>query len=82
VSDDGTDPHHRALAPLAFPQDRGCPYEPPAAYAALRDGPALSRVTLYDGREVWLVTGHGAARALLADQRLSSDRRSPGFPQV
>ncbi|QJS98972.1 cytochrome P450 [Streptomyces asoensis] len=72
----------RAAAPVAFPQDRGCPYEPPAAYAALRDGPALSRVALYDGREVWLVTGHGAARALLADQRLSSDRCRPGFPQL
>ncbi|MEU6283023.1 cytochrome P450 [Streptomyces sp. NPDC047028] len=66
--------------PVAFPQDRTCPYHPPTAYAPMRDGRALSRVTLYDGREVWLVTGHAAARALLSDPRLSSDRRRAGFP--
>jgi hypothetical protein len=40
----------------------------------------LSRVTLYDGREVWVVTGRDAASELLVDQRLSSDRLNPGFP--
>ncbi|MEU0334348.1 cytochrome P450 [Streptomyces sp. NPDC006193] len=67
-------------APVAFPQDRTCPYHPPTGYAPLRDGRPLSRVTLYDGREVWVVTSHTAARALLADPRLSTDRRHPGFP--
>lgn len=66
--------------PVAFPQDRTCPYHPPAGYAPLRDGRALSRVTLFDGREVWAVTGHATARALLADPRLSSNRRHPDFP--
>ncbi|SEE14142.1 pentalenic acid synthase [Streptomyces misionensis] len=66
--------------PVAFPQDRTCPYHPPTGYAPLREQRPLSRVTLYDGREVWLVTGHTAARALLADPRLSSDRRRPEFP--
>ncbi|MER6025913.1 cytochrome P450 [Streptomyces sp. NPDC001851] len=66
--------------PVAFPQDRTCPYHPPTGYAPLRDGRALSRVTLFDGREVWAVTAHATARALLADPRLSSDRRRPGFP--
>ncbi|QLJ03354.1 cytochrome P450 [Streptomyces sp. NEAU-sy36] len=66
--------------PVAFPQDRTCPYHPPTGYAPLREQRPLSRVTLYDGREVWLVTGHAAARALLADPRLSSDRRRPEFP--
>ncbi|MBX7548523.1 cytochrome P450 [Streptomyces sp. NPDC048665] len=66
--------------PVAFPQDRTCPYHPPTGYAPLRDGRALSRVTLFDGREVWAVTGHAAARALLSDPRLSSDRRRPEFP--
>ncbi|MEU8033073.1 cytochrome P450 [Streptomyces sp. NPDC049099] len=66
--------------PVAFPQDRTCPYHPPTGYAPLRDGHALSRVTLFDGREVWAVTAHATARALLADPRLSSDRRRPGFP--
>ncbi|MEU5539141.1 cytochrome P450 [Streptomyces sp. NPDC020362] len=66
--------------PVAFPQDRTCPYHPPTGYAPLREGRALARATLFDGREVWLVTGHTAARALLADPRLSSDRTRPGFP--
>ncbi|MFE2077873.1 cytochrome P450 [Streptomyces misionensis] len=66
--------------PVAFPQDRTCPYHPPTGYAPLRERRPLARVTLYDGREVWLVTGHAAARALLADPRLSSDRRRAEFP--
>jgi pentalenic acid synthase len=65
---------------VAFPQDRTCPYHPPQAYEPLRDARPLSRVTLYDGRSVWAVTGHGVARELLADPRLSSDRRTAGFP--
>ncbi|MEU1010018.1 cytochrome P450 [Streptomyces sp. NPDC005890] len=66
--------------PVAFPQDRTCPYHPPTGYDPLRDGRPLSRVTLYDGREVWVVTAHATARTLLADPRLSTERRRPGFP--
>ncbi|MFF9795585.1 cytochrome P450 [Streptomyces bacillaris] len=63
-----------------FPQDRGCPYHPPAGYAPLREGRPLSRVALFDGRPVWAVTGHALARRLLADPRLSTDRTHPDFP--
>ncbi|MFJ9817595.1 cytochrome P450 [Streptomyces sp. NPDC101151] len=66
--------------PVAFPQDRTCPFDPPTGYDPLRDGQGLSRVTLFDGREVWAVTDHATARALLADPRLSTDRTRPGFP--
>ncbi|GHH00630.1 cytochrome P450 [Streptomyces lanatus] len=65
---------------VAFPQNRTCPYHPPTAYDPLRDTRPLARITLYDGRPVWLVTGHALARTLLADPRLSSDRGRPGFP--
>ncbi|GAA2274386.1 cytochrome P450 [Streptomyces ruber] len=68
--------------PVAFPQSRTCPYHPPAAYDPLRADRPLARVTLYDGRPVWLVSGHAAARSLLADPRLSSDRNRPGFPMT
>ncbi|MFD8737386.1 cytochrome P450 [Streptomyces sp. NPDC059618] len=71
-----------AVAPVAFPQDRVCPYHPPTAYTPLREGRPLSRLSLFDGRVVWVVTGHGAARELLADPRLSSDRTRPEFPAV
>jgi len=66
--------------PVAFPQDRTCPYHPPTAYDPLRDGRPLARITLYDGRPAWLVTGHAVARTLLTDPRLSSDRTRPDFP--
>ncbi|MGW3284941.1 cytochrome P450 [Streptomyces sp. NPDC001002] len=66
--------------PVAFPQDRTCPYHPPTAYDPLRADRPLTRITLYDGKKAWLVTGHTLARSLLADQRLSSDRSHPDFP--
>ncbi|MFE2474420.1 cytochrome P450 [Streptomyces sp. NPDC059389] len=65
---------------VAFPQDRTCPYHPPAAYDPLRRSRPLSRVTLFDGRSVWVVTGHAEARALLSDGRLSADRNNAAFP--
>lgn len=68
--------------PVPFPQDRTCPYHPPAGYAPLREQRPLARVSLYDGRGVWLVTGHAAARALLSDPRLSADRTRPDFPML
>ncbi|MBT2385336.1 cytochrome P450 [Streptomyces sp. ISL-11] len=79
-----TDTGIRSTTPSApaFPRDRTCPYQPPADYDELTaDGP-LTRVTLYDGRVVWLVTGHTEARALLTDPRVSTDRQNPAFPVV
>lgn len=66
--------------PVAFPQDRTCPYQPPPAYGPLRAAHPLTRVLLFDGRPAWLVTGHAAARALLNDARLSTDRTHPDYP--
>ncbi|WP_328660751.1 cytochrome P450 [Streptomyces sp. NBC_00334] len=66
--------------PVAFPQDRTCPYQPPPGYDPLRATRPLARITLFDGRPAWLVTGHTAARRLLADQRLSTDRTRDDFP--
>ncbi|MFJ9623755.1 cytochrome P450 [Streptomyces sp. NPDC101181] len=84
---DPRDPHDLAPAPAAtpdaptaFPQDRGCPYHPPAGYDALREERPISRVSLFDGRPVWAVTGHALSRRLLADPRLSTDRTHPDFP--
>lgn len=67
---------------IAFPQDRTCPYHPPTAYDPLRETRPLSRISLFDGRAVWVVTGHATARELLADPRLSSDRTLPTFPAL
>ncbi|MFG2718957.1 cytochrome P450 [Streptomyces sp. NPDC048416] len=67
----------------AFPADRTCPYQLPDTYRQLRDEPdALRPVTLYDGRRAWVVTKHEAARTLLADPRLSSNRTDTRFPNT
>ncbi|WP_326694601.1 cytochrome P450 [Streptomyces sp. NBC_01267] len=68
---------------VSFPQDRTCPYHPPTGYRLPDDGQQpLTAATLFDGRRVWLVTGHAEARALLVDRRLSSDRENPAFPRI
>ncbi|MWA14383.1 cytochrome P450 [Streptomyces sp. BA2] len=66
--------------PVAFPQDRTCPYHPPESYEPLREARPLSRARLFDGRSVWVVTGQGTARDLLVDPRLSADRENEAFP--
>ncbi|MFI1016599.1 cytochrome P450 [Streptomyces sp. NPDC020965] len=67
---------------VAFPQNRSCPYAPPTEYEPLLGSGPLSRVTLYDGRSVWAITGHTLARQLLADPRVSSDRENMAFPMT
>ncbi|WP_406016298.1 cytochrome P450 [Streptomyces sp. NBC_00984] len=64
----------------AYPMDRTCPYRMPPGYASLRERRPLSRVTLDDGREVWLISGNAEGRALLRDPRLSSNTSRLGFP--
>ncbi|MEU3656315.1 cytochrome P450 [Streptomyces sp. NPDC032161] len=66
---------------IPFPQNRTCPYHPPTEYRdAQRDDQPVFPVRLFDGRTVWMVTGHAEARSLLVDPRLSSDRENPSFP--
>ncbi|MFF2021993.1 cytochrome P450 [Streptomyces sp. NPDC058171] len=67
---------------FSYPQDRTCPYQPSPGYQDIgRNGP-LHQVELWDGRAIWMVTGHAAARKLLADPRLSADRSRDDFPVV
>ena len=74
-------PPGAAEAP-AYPMERTCPYGMPPGYQELRERRPLSRVTLYDGRQVWLVSGNAEGRALLLDPRLSSSTRHPAFPYL
>lgn len=70
----GVPPEPSADAVLpALPTERraGCPFDPPAGLAA-PDGAPLRRMRCADGHIGWLVTGHAAARAVLADPRISS----------
>ncbi|WP_329559048.1 cytochrome P450 [Streptomyces uncialis] len=56
-----------------LPTDRhtGCPFDPPEGLTALSDEP-MRRMRYGDGHVGRLVTGHAAARAILADPRFSS----------
>ncbi|MFB7852324.1 cytochrome P450 [Streptomyces sp. NPDC056053] len=62
-----------AQEPPTLPTDRrtGCPFDPPAELTALSDEP-VRRMRYADGHLGRLVTGHAAARAVLADPRFSS----------
>ncbi|WP_326566378.1 cytochrome P450 [Amycolatopsis rhabdoformis] len=64
----------------SFPMARECPMRPPAEYREIRKQEPVSRVRMPDGQPAWLVANHELARKLLADPRVSSDRRHPAFP--
>ncbi|MFJ9630115.1 cytochrome P450 [Streptomyces sp. NPDC101175] len=64
----------------AYPMTRTCPYQMPVGYEELRERGPLTKVTLYDGRQIWLVVGNEVGRTLFPDPRLSSNVLHPGFP--
>ncbi|MEV4191360.1 cytochrome P450 [Streptomyces toxytricini] len=53
-------------------RDRDRPFDPPPELAALRARGPVSRLRYPDGHLGWLVTGHEAARRVLADPRFSA----------
>ncbi|MFI9379852.1 cytochrome P450 [Kutzneria sp. NPDC052558] len=72
AADDGLPP---------FPMARTCPFDPPAAYAGLRETGRLNRVQLYDGETAWVANRYEDIKALFNDPRLSSDRAADGYPK-
>ena len=69
------------LSRQAFPMRRsGCPFDPPPEYARLREEDPVAGAVLADGMDVWLVTRHADARAVLTDPNVSGDLRSAGCP--
>jgi cytochrome P450 len=66
----------------AIPMVRECPFSPPPEYKQLRQSKDWSKVTVMDGREVWLVTTYKETRTILGDPRFSSDRTKEGFPFI
>ncbi|CAM5525097.1 cytochrome P450 [Streptomyces narbonensis] len=61
-------------APVTLPTQRaaGCPFDPPAGLAELREERPLARMTYPDGHVGWLATGHSTVRAIMGDSRFSS----------
>ena len=68
----------KANYPIA--RDLHNPLHPPAQLMALRAAEPVSKVTLWDGREVWLATRHEDVRTVLGDRRFSADARKDEFP--
>ncbi|NJP45200.1 cytochrome P450 [Actinacidiphila epipremni] len=66
-----------------YPLPRSCPYHPPAGYDRYTAEGPVTRVRLYNGRQVWAVSGHAEARQVLLDAATySSDRIHPHFPAL
>ncbi|HZX04581.1 cytochrome P450 [Kribbella sp.] len=64
-----------------YPMTRatGCPFDPPPRLRELQAEAPLTKVNIF-GKDAWLVTRYDDQRTLLADPRLSSDVRQPGYP--
>lgn len=58
------------------------PFDPPDMLAELRATGPLTKVTMWDGTKVWLVTQYSAARDVLRDPRFSVDVRNPRLPRL
>ncbi|MGX8906990.1 cytochrome P450 [Streptomyces netropsis] len=64
--------------PTRRPQ--GCPFDPPAELADLRERQPLTRLRYPDGHLGWLATGHSTVRAISADTRFSSRYELMHYP--
>jgi hypothetical protein len=54
----------------------------PSEFAKLRATAPVSRVQLWDGSSVWLLTRHADAVMVLDDPRFSKNRSLAGFPEL
>src|ERR1700741_3293095 len=63
-----------------LPLPRPCPFSPPPEYAEMREQEPVARVRLPSGDEAWALTSYADIRAMLTDERFSSDNSKPGDP--
>ena len=64
----------------AFPVARSCPYATPELYEGFREQGGLHRVTIWNGDRPYLATRYEDVRATLAEDALSADVLTEGFP--
>ncbi|QGV79481.1 cytochrome P450 [Streptomyces ficellus] len=65
---------------LPYERPEGCPFDPPAGLAPLREREPLTRLRYPDGHLGWLATGYATVRAIAADPRFSSRQELMHFP--
>ena len=70
------------MAPPKFPFAREEAYYPSQLNAELRHKAPVSKVKLYNGEEAWIVTKHKDICTALTSDKLSADRRTPGYPEI
>lgn len=63
-------------------RDGKTPFTPPSQYEELRNKCPVSQISMWDGSKAWFVTRQKDVRAALANDWLSADNRTPGFPLV
>lgn len=68
------------LSELPTTRPPGCPFDPPAELAQLREEQPLRRMTYPDGHVGWLATGYTTVRAIFADPRFSSRYELMHYP--
>jgi cytochrome P450 len=73
------EPTMTRAAPV-FPMRRPGPLSIAAEYDELRTREPVARVAMPTGELVWLITSYEYVRQVLADPRVSADRRHPQFP--
>lgn len=76
----GSECPFKGLSSYPIPRDPACPFEPPASITRLRHEHPVSKVRLWDGNEVWLLTRMSDVRAMLGDDRFSSQSVHEHFP--
>lgn len=72
----------RTTEPLTLPTQRaaGCPFDPPARLAELREESPLARLRYPDGHLGWLATGWSTVREIMGDPRFSSRYELMHYP--
>lgn len=66
---------------VTIPSPRRSPFHEPDIFREMREQDRLTKVTMWDGNEVWYVTRHEDARFVLRDSRFSVLSRN-GLPEL
>ena len=72
--------HAPEIPRMPLDRDRERPFDPSPTLYRMRDAGAPALVMPNSPEPAWLVTRYDDQRTLLADPRMSSDQRLPGFP--